>query len=147
MAGSKTKALVGRLGRGAAVGFAVTTTVVTLGAVPAQAQAQGGTTAAVRDWSCDSGRMCMYEDANYTGSKYVNWKPTGTNQKYQIDGWDGDNEISSLINNTAYKIRVYDNDDYSGYSICVLPHTDINNLKNGWVFNDEAESAKTVASC
>ncbi|MGW2637383.1 peptidase inhibitor family I36 protein [Streptomyces sp. NPDC001348] len=147
MAGTKTKkkTLVGRLGRGAALGFAMTSAIVALGAVPAQAQE--GTAVTVKDWSCDSGRMCMYEDANYTGSKYVNWKPTGTNQKYQIDGWDGDNEISSLINNTNYKIRVYDNDDYTGYSICVQAHTSINNLKNGWVFNDEAESAKTVASC
>ncbi|MFF4252779.1 peptidase inhibitor family I36 protein [Streptomyces sp. NPDC001663] len=145
MAGSKKKALVGRLGRGAALGFAATTVIVTLGAVPAQAQE--GTAVDAQDWSCDSGRICMYEDSNYTGSKYVNWKPTGTNQKYQIDGWDGDNEISSLINNTSYRIRIYDNDDYSGYSICVAPHTDINNLKNGWVFNDEAESAKTVTRC
>jgi len=145
MAGSKTKALIGRLGRGAAFGFAATTAIVALGAVPAQAQE--GSVVDAQDWSCDSGRMCMYEDSNYTGSKYVNWKPTGTNQKYQIDGWNGDNEITSLINNTGYNIRIYDNDDYSGYSICVAPHKSITNLKNGWVFNDEAESAKTVTRC
>ena len=145
MAGSKKKALVGRLGRGAALGFAATTVIVTLGGVPAQAQE--GTAVDAQDWSCDSGRICMYEDSNYTGSKYVNWKPTGTNQKYQIDGWDGDNEISSVINRTRYNIRLYDNDDYSGRSICLVPGKYINNLKNGWVFNDEAESAKTVTRC
>ncbi|MFJ3231986.1 peptidase inhibitor family I36 protein [Streptomyces sp. NPDC086787] len=145
MTGSKMKVLVGRLGRGATLGFAATTALVALGTVPAHAQ--DGTAAEAQSWSCDSGRICMYEDASYTGSKYVNWKPTGTNQKYQIDGWDGDNEITSLINNTSYNIRIYDNDDYSGYSICVKPHVDITNLKYGWVFNDEAESAKTVAHC
>ncbi|MEK8171852.1 peptidase inhibitor family I36 protein [Streptomyces sp. M19] len=128
-----------------ALGFAATTAVVALGTVPAHAQESTAVEAQALD--CGSGRVCMYEDANYTGSKYVNWKPTGTNKKYQIDGWDGDNEISSLINNSGYNVRVYDNDDYSGYSICVKPHTSINNLKNGWVFNDEAESAKTVSSC
>ncbi|MGW3985757.1 peptidase inhibitor family I36 protein [Streptomyces sp. NPDC004830] len=140
-----TTSFIGRLGRGAALAFAVTTAVVGLGTVPAQAEQQAPARAA--DWTCDSGRICMYEDASYTGSKYVNWKPTGANQKYQIDGWNGDNEITSLINNSGYNVRVYDNDDYSGYSICVKPHTNINNLKYGWVFNDEAESAKTVTRC
>ncbi|MGF0175115.1 peptidase inhibitor family I36 protein [Streptomyces sp. Marseille-Q5077] len=145
MSDSKTKTLIRRVGRGAVLGFAATAAIAALGAVPAQAQT--GTAAGVKGWSCDTGRMCMYEDASYTGSKYVNWKPTGTNQKHQIDGWNGDNEITSLINNTRYNIRVYDNDDYSGQSICVVPNHSINNLKEWWIFNDKAESAKTVARC
>ena len=145
MTGSKRKTLVGHLGRGAAVGFAATAAIFALGTVPAHAQES--TAASTRVVRCDTGRMCMYEDASYTGSKYVNWKPTGTNQKYQIDGWNGDNEITSLINNTNYNIRLYDNDDYSGRSMCVVKHSSINNLKNWWIFNDKAESAKTVANC
>ncbi|WP_079056248.1 peptidase inhibitor family I36 protein [Streptomyces caeruleatus] len=129
-----------------AVAFAATAAILTLGSVPAQA-AQESTAASTRVVNCATGRMCMYEDASYTGSKYVNWKPTGTNQKYQIDGWNGDNEITSLINNTSYNIRLYDNDDYSGRSMCVVKNSSINNLKNWWIFNDKAESAKTVANC
>ncbi|GHH07477.1 peptidase inhibitor family I36 protein [Streptomyces lanatus] len=127
-----------------AVAFAATAAVFTLGAAPAQAAE--GAPASTRALECDTGRLCMFEDQDYTGDQY-NWKPTGVNQKHQIDGWNGDNEISSVINRTRYNIKLYDNDDYSGRSICLVPGKYINNLKNWWIFNDKAESAKTVSSC
>jgi hypothetical protein len=54
---------------------------------------------------------------------------------------------ASLVNNTRYRIRVYDNDDYSGDSRCVDPGESVRNLKETGDFNDQIESAKTVSSC
>jgi hypothetical protein len=145
MSDAKIKTLLARALRGAAYGFVATSAVVALSVAPAQAEEQAEVQA---DASlCSGGRVCMWEDSGYSGSKYANWAPTGTNQKFQLDGWDGDNEITSLINNTRYKIRVYDNDDYSGESRCIDPGTSIKNLSGEWDFNDQIESAKTVSAC
>jgi hypothetical protein len=142
---AESKALAGRLARGAAFVSAAATAAIAFSVAPVQAEESAD--AAIQAGSCASGRFCMWEDANYSGSKYANWAPTGVNQKYQLDGWDGDNEISSLINNTRYDIRVYDNDDYSGESRCVKPGEQWDDLKFWYEFNDDIESAKTVSSC
>ncbi|GAA2153434.1 MULTISPECIES: peptidase inhibitor family I36 protein [Glycomyces] len=140
MSHAKIKMLLGRALRGAAYGFVATSAVVALSVAPAQAdeEADAGT--------CAGGRFCMWEDSSFSGSRYANWAPTGTGQKYQLDGWDGDNEITSLMNSTRYMIRVYANDDYSGESHCVAPGSSVRNLKD-WDFNDDIESAKTVSAC
>jgi hypothetical protein len=140
MSDAKIKMLLGRALRGAAFGFVATSAVVALSVAPAQADERADASI------CAGGRICMWEDSNYSGSRYANWAPTGTGQKYQLDGWDGDNEITSLVNNTRYKIRVYDNDDYSGESRCLDPGEEVRNLKD-WDFNDKIESAKTVPAC
>jgi hypothetical protein len=121
-----------RLARAAALGFAATAAVVTLSATPAQAAI-----------NCDSGRVCMYEDNNYTGSKYSNWKPTGGNQNYQLDGWDGDNEISSVYNNSNYAVYLYANDNYTSFIRCVPAKSAVGDLPY-WQDND-VESAKTLS--
>ncbi|HEY1093439.1 MAG TPA: peptidase inhibitor family I36 protein [Glycomyces sp.] len=140
MSKSTTKTLLGRVLRGAAYGFVATSAVVALSVAPAQAEERADASI------CAGGRFCMWEDSSYGGSRYANWAPTGTGQKFQLDGWDGDNEITSLVNNTRYKIRVYDNDDYSGESRCLDSGAAVKNLKD-WDFNDKIESAKTVPAC
>lgn len=129
MFGIKSKAKK-RFTQVAALGFAATAAVVTLSATPAQAAAP----------DCDPGRICMWEDDAFTGSRYVNWRPDGGNDKYQIDGWDGDNEISSVYNYSNYAVILYDNDDYTGYLRCIPARTTAY-AQRGW--NDDAESAKT----
>ncbi|MDA1362740.1 peptidase inhibitor family I36 protein [Glycomyces luteolus] len=145
MADAKMKTMLGRALRGAAYGLAATTAAVVLSVAPAYAEENGDVE--IQADTCSGGRFCMWEDSSYSGSRYANWAPTGTNQKYQLDGWDGDNEITSFINNTRYKIRVYDNDDYSGESRCIDPGQRVSNLSGSWDFNDRIESAKTVAAC
>lgn len=95
---------------------------------------------------CGSGYVCMWEDAGYQGDEWVHWKPGSVGAKYNIDGWDGDNEISSLYNHSGYAIRVYANDDYTGESHCFPAGDDLGTLKDIG-FNDDAESIKTVSRC
>lgn len=109
-------------------GALVTAGLVTLSAGPA----------AAADGRCGANRVCMYEDPNYDGSLYVNqaYKSGG---KYEIDGWDGDNEISSVINNTGSSIKIYSNDGYGGNWHCVGPNATRSNLENN-NFDNTAES-------
>lgn len=115
-------------------------TALSFGLVAAPAQAAG---------TCASGYVCMWEDPNYNGEKYVS--QPGDVGSYEIDGWDGDNEISSVINRTGKCIRLYDNDGWSGttYKIGKVVSGGDNgkrpNLEqNG--FDNEAESYK-IYSC
>lgn len=122
----------------AAVAAAGLAAIASLGlAAPAQA---GGYA------QCGSGYVCMWEDAGFQGDEWVHWKPSGIGAKYNIDGWDGDNEISSIYNHSGYALRIYANDDYTGESICIGRGGDRPALKDQ-SFNDDAESAKTVSSC
>ncbi|MFI6520571.1 peptidase inhibitor family I36 protein [Spirillospora sp. NPDC050679] len=74
-------------------------------AVPADASARAAA-------SCPSGYVCMWEDAYYGGDKYV--EQPAINGHHEIDGWNGDNEISSVVNNTGKCIVLYANDGWSG---------------------------------
>lgn len=126
-----------RLARSVASAIVITV----LGIAPAQAEASGS--AEVRAGTCKLGYVCMWEDANHKGSKYVNWKPTNGSQKFQIDWWDGDNEISSVYNNSPWTVTLYADDyDYEGsnHNVCSMAKE---NLKD-FFYNDEAESASTT---
>lgn len=113
----------------AAVGVCLGTVPLglTLEAAPASAAAP-----------CSENYVCMWEDAGYNGSRYV--RQYKTSGYYQIDGWDGDNEISSVKNYTGKCVRLYDNDDHTGdtYTIHKNQRT-VPNLKEVG-FNDDAES-------
>lgn len=71
---------------------------------------------------CDRGNVCMWEDPHYSGSKYVD--QPGNPGYYNIDWWDGDNEISSVVNNTDKCVTLYDEDDWSGNTYTIE--------KGGW---------------
>lgn len=108
----------------------------------AQAQAQSQTAAA----GCGADFICMWEDANYTGSKYVDLyavSPVNVGALVDIDGWDGDNEISSVSNRTRFHILMYDNDNGTGFLGCITPGQSIPSL---WR-NDEMESFRFATSC
>jgi hypothetical protein len=132
MFGIKSKAKR-RLTQVAALGLAASAAVVTLSAAPAQA-------AGAPD--CPNGNICMWEDTDFKGDRWVNWKPDGANDKYNIDGWDGDNEISSVWNDSNYAVILYGNDDYTDYLLCIPAQSSARAA--GWAgWNDDAESAKT----
>ncbi|GAA4035058.1 hypothetical protein GCM10022247_70610 [Allokutzneria multivorans] len=72
----------------------------------------------------------MWEDADHKGSRYVHQKAvTGF---YDIDNWDGDNEISSVINNSACSLTMYSNDtrETSFLKWTVRSEQDIPNLQD-----------------
>jgi hypothetical protein len=105
--------------------------------------AAAATTAAADDARCPANRVCMYEDPNYTGSLYVNQVYDG--KKHEIDWWNGDNEISSIINNTGSSIKVYSGDGQGGSWQCVGAHAQRKNLEDN-DFDNDAESW-AFASC
>lgn len=92
---------------------------------------------AYADTVCPNNYVCMWEDGSYGGSKYV-LQPANVGF-YEIDGWDGDNEISSVKNTSGKCLRLYDNDGGGGSSYYIEPEGFRPNLnQNG--FNDRAES-------
>ncbi|WSQ11260.1 peptidase inhibitor family I36 protein [Streptomyces sp. NBC_01231] len=105
--------------------------LVALLAVPALTVGFAGQAQA--DGYCGAGRVCMWEDGNYEGSRYVDVTAGGP---YDIDGWNGDNEISSVDNASGLYIVMYDNDNLTGFMGCVQPHQRIPEL---WR-SDEMES-------
>jgi hypothetical protein len=104
----------------------------------------GGSSQAHARSYCPNGHVCMWEDANAQGDRYVDTAVGGVDWFYDIDGWNGDNEISSVENNSNRAIRVWTNDNQSGRSLCYPPHT--SNMELGNLDND-FESFIVVRSC
>jgi peptidase inhibitor family I36 len=116
-----------------ALGTVLTATALTAAATgPAQATASG---------SCGANFVCMWEDPGFNGTKYVD--VVGQTGFYDIDGWDGDNEISSVINRTGYYVRMYANDNATGFLSCVAPGQSIASL----YFDNDAESFSLNTTC
>lgn len=137
-----------RLTRGAAMaGVAV---VAGLGLTAGTAQAETAVEAEPRAGGCANNYVCGWEDKNYGGDKWVNWKVGAVGTVYEVDGWNGDNEISSISNESGKLLRLYAGDNATGYSICFAKETDakdLSDLGGGQSFNDQIESIKVVASC
>jgi hypothetical protein len=93
-----------------------------------------------RDW----GYICMWEDPHRGGSKYIHHDPS-TDYTVDIDGWDGDNEISSVWNRTSCTIILHANDDFTGDTLKVYPQTYKENLELSG-FDNQAESF-TATDC
>jgi hypothetical protein len=100
----------------------------------------GVSTPAQADGYCPANRVCMWEDSYYGGSRYVDTYAGGP---YDIDGWNGDNEISSVDNASGLYIVMYDNDNLTGFLGCVAPHQRIPALNR----NDEMESFIARSYC
>jgi hypothetical protein len=116
-------------------------------AVAASGLAVAATPAMAADM-CDSYMVCMYEDFNYDGSMYVRYtEGTRTGNRFEIDGWNGDNEISSVHNNTDLWVVMYDNDNYTGTKACIRPHGDVPNLATSNGYDNRAESFILKSSC
>ncbi|WKU05616.1 peptidase inhibitor family I36 protein [Micromonospora sp. HUAS LYJ1] len=85
-------------------------------AVAAAPPGGGGKAVVIMDSTCPSNHVCLWEDFNYTGSKYVDYtQGTNPGDKFDIDGWNGDNEISSAKNNTGLILVLWDNDNYTAH--------------------------------
>jgi len=84
------------------------------------------------DGYCPSGRICMWEDENYTGDRWVD--VPGSPGGVEIDWWNGDHEISSVDNASGYDLRLSPGDLDGGGAwvgfgyLCVQPHQRISSL-------------------
>lgn len=107
--------------------------------------------------TCATGRICMWEDPNFSGSRYVNVSPS-VYRTYEIDWWNGDNEISSVVNNSSYAVRLIDGDytdgptwNRGGASFCVGPYGRIRDLYafplGNLTWDNRAESFQVTYSC
>ncbi len=86
---------------------------------------------------CAEGHLCMWEDPGYSGSQYVD--QPGNPGRYEIDWWNGDNEISSVINKTGKCVTLFADDSWQGTSYFVEKGGSRPNLEqNG--FDNDAES-------
>lgn len=75
------------------------------------------TTPAQAKATCTKGYVCMWEDSNYDANRWVkSAKPANGKTRFvNINGWNGDNEISSVINNTGCSLMMYEDDsDHRG---------------------------------
>ena len=117
-----------------ALGAVMTASALTGAAVsPAQA--------APAELACAANYVCMFEDAGLVGDKYVN--VVGRPGFYDIDWWNGDNEISSVQNRTGYWIRMYADDDWTGFFGCVAPGQILGSLSE----DNEMESFQLDTNC
>ncbi|WP_345554995.1 peptidase inhibitor family I36 protein [Streptomonospora halophila] len=128
MLGRKTRVL-------GAAGFMVAAGVVSA----PSAFASTPDTAPVSPMTAAPGEVRMWEDPDFTGSLYVQTTrgqcpPEGCD----IDGWDGDNEISSVINETGCTIRLWDLDGFAGGYVDLGPGRWGNLERQG--FDNKAES-------
>ncbi|WP_086824494.1 peptidase inhibitor family I36 protein [Allokutzneria sp. NRRL B-24872] len=92
---------------------------------------------------CPTNYVCMWEDAGYRGTRYV--AVPGVKGFHDIDGWDGDNEISSVINRSQCTARLHSDDDYSWPYWWVYKNQSVPDLKSlktmdGDIANDDVES-------
>lgn len=79
----------------------------------------------------------MWEGPSRQGDKYVHHDPS-TDYSVDIDGWEGDNGISSVWNRTGCTITLCGNDDFTGDPLKAHPRTCRENLERSG-FDNEAE--------
>jgi len=102
------------LQRGILIGLAMVLAAVAILVLPSPALAKGYA-------DCKANRQaCLFEDPGEQGSQYAAVTKLG---KYELDWWNGDNEISSVVNFTPYCLRLYDNDGWTGTSFTVPKFT------------------------
>lgn len=87
-----------------------------------------------------AGVVQMWEDPDYSGSLYVEAGPGNCPAEgCDIDGWDGDNEISSVKNGTNCTVRLWDLDGFGGSYVDLAPNRSYSNLEL-LGFDNKAES-------
>ncbi|GAA2144695.1 peptidase inhibitor family I36 protein [Glycomyces algeriensis] len=146
MGSEKIASMKRRIKSGAAMaGVAV---IAGLGLTAGSAQAETEGDAEILAGGCASGYVCGWENSGYGGDKWVNWRVGGVGSTYEIDWWNGDNEISSISNESNKMLRLYANDGATGAYFCLGPGVDIRNLsdlepdRNDWI-----ESIRVVSAC
>lgn len=121
------------------------TTIVALAVLVAGATSAAAASAAAPR-VLDHGPVRMWEDPGMSGSRYVNYYPgQAADNKVNIGGWNGDNEISAVDNATSYWVTLWDNDNYTGTRRCIAPHTSVDDL-NLIGYDNRAESFQLTSN-
>ncbi|WP_086824189.1 peptidase inhibitor family I36 protein [Allokutzneria sp. NRRL B-24872] len=123
------------IARGIAAGLVGIGISALVGAAPASATERG-------EPSCELERICMWEDTEFDGTRYINAAAQASDQCHEIDWWNGDNEISAVYNHSrSLRVTLYANDGCTGPTYVVAADLPISNL-NSFGFDNEAESFK-----
>ncbi|GAA3990809.1 hypothetical protein GCM10022247_07030 [Allokutzneria multivorans] len=123
------------IARGFAAGLVGIGISALLGAAPASATERG-------EPNCGLDRICMWEDTEFDGTRYVDVAAAASDTCHEIDWWNGDNEISALYNHSrTLKVTLYANDGCTGAPFTLNADSLISNLNN-FGFDNEAESFK-----
>lgn len=94
------------------------------------------------DGYCSRQAVCMWEDNRYRGDLYVkqNQPPRercDVTLIYDIDGFNGDNEISSVDNATDFDVVLFADDDGQGATLVIPEHQRYYGVGS---FDNDAES-------
>ena len=94
------------------------------------------------DGICSRNAVCMWEDNRYHGDLYVqqNQPPRercDVSAVYEIDGFNGDNEISSVDNATDFDVVLFADDGGQGATLVIPSHQRYYGLGS---FDNDAES-------
>jgi hypothetical protein len=93
---------------------------------------------------CYDNHVCMWESNYFLDDRWVDYTDGDlANNRMDIGGWDGDNELNSVKNGTWKYLVLFDNDDYTGTRVCVKPRSQRTSLDS---FNDRAESLQLFSS-
>ncbi|SFQ99890.1 hypothetical protein SAMN04488564_101952 [Lentzea waywayandensis] len=96
------------------------------------------------DVSKFAGRAFGWEDNNFSGDRYIDvGQGECSEDKCEIDGWNGDNEISSVNNDSTCKLRLFANDAWTGRFYDLNKQTSNGNLSSVG-FDNEAESLQFI---
>lgn len=120
-----------RRARAVAVAAAVAVPAVVLVATPAAAERVG------TGYCRSNNRICMWEDPGGQGSVYAN--RSGAAGRFELGGWDGDNEVSSVTNWTDKCVTLYSHDAQAGRSFTIGPKRENMKLADSG-FDNDAES-------
>lgn len=120
-------------------------------ATPARAEVVGDDPDAgmvIMDTSCADNHVCLWEGYSFGGDKWVDYTVNSLpDNKFNIGGWNGDNEISSAKNETDLILVLWDNDNYTGTRACIPANSSSSNLGQTHGFNDRAESFQLRGTC
>jgi len=93
---------------------------------------------------CPSGRVCIWDGANFTGSELTMTSP-GTGQCKTIPYAWAKNMASSFFNNTGHTVWWYDPDSCGGAPIMETPNGAVGNV--GSAANNKINSFYVCATC
>jgi hypothetical protein len=96
-----------------------------------------GASGAHRYDACPKQTVCVFADVNLVGEKVKLTKP-GVSNKLAVKM---NNQASSVVNDRAKAVFLFDKKDGKGVSICIGPHSYVEDLEDR-EFNDVASSSK-----
>lgn len=91
--------------------------------------------------SCPDGAVCLWEDRDSGGSRYVAFVPPDdySGEVIPLNWWHGAGEISSVANLTDQWLILWANRDGTGHARCFEPGLHIENLAD-LTFDNDAKS-------